>query len=223
MTNVIKFNKEVKVVEQREVLGKDFKMYGTVEEPLLITKDGRVFRINKHTKYYKNGNDGEVVELPYFDWGGYLIVNYKGKTHKVHRLVAECFVENPNNYEQVNHKDGNKKNNLADNLEWCTQQQNTQHAYDNGLAFSKGNSMPKDKNPMYGKRHSEETKKLMSKNRKGYTAHNKKDTKHYASNPATLSTFKRVCEREGYSVEDFERVLHSRGKNNKYLFIKREV
>lgn len=39
MTNVIKFNKEVKVVEQREILGKDFKMYGTVEEPLFLAKD----------------------------------------------------------------------------------------------------------------------------------------------------------------------------------------
>ena len=39
MTNVIKFNKEVQVIEQREVLGKDFKMYGTVEEPLFLAKD----------------------------------------------------------------------------------------------------------------------------------------------------------------------------------------
>ena len=39
MTNVIKFNKEVQVVEQREVLGKDFKMYGTVEEPFFLAKD----------------------------------------------------------------------------------------------------------------------------------------------------------------------------------------
>ncbi|WP_239724539.1 phage antirepressor KilAC domain-containing protein [Mammaliicoccus sp. A-M4] len=39
MTNVIKFKSEVKVVEQREVLGKDFKMYGTVEEPLFLAKD----------------------------------------------------------------------------------------------------------------------------------------------------------------------------------------
>ena len=39
MTNVIKFNKEVQVIEQREVLGKEFKMYGTVEEPLFLAKD----------------------------------------------------------------------------------------------------------------------------------------------------------------------------------------
>lgn len=54
-------------------------------------------------------------------------------TKKVHRLVATAFIRNPNNYEFVNHKDGNKKNNTVDNLEWCTRSYNMRHAYHNGL------------------------------------------------------------------------------------------
>lgn len=47
--------------------------------------------------------------------------NGKGKTYSIHRLVAEHFIPNPNNYKFVNHKDENKYNNSIDNLEWCTQ------------------------------------------------------------------------------------------------------
>ena len=55
---------------------------------------------------------------------GYELVNLKGKTFKVHRLVAEAFVLNNNNYNEVNHKDENKLNNYANNLEWCNRKYN---------------------------------------------------------------------------------------------------
>ena len=45
----------------------------------------------------------------------------------IHRLVAEAFIDNPNNYKEVNHIDSNSRNNRVDNLEWCNRQQNINH------------------------------------------------------------------------------------------------
>lgn len=57
----------------------------------------------------------------------------KSKHRRVHRIVAENFISNPNNFKEVNHIDGNGENNKVDNLEWCDRKHNAKNAKDRGV------------------------------------------------------------------------------------------
>lgn len=92
-------------------------------------------------------------------------INGKSCRFRVNRLVAEHFIPNPDNKTTVNHIDGNKDNNMVDNLEWATLSEQMQHAYKIGL-----------KKPMQGTLH---TVSKLSENdvryiRTHYKAHDKK-------------------------------------------------
>lgn len=76
---------------------------------------------------------GKKLRKISIDPEGYARCHINGKKMRVHRLVASAFIPNPNNLPVVDHLDGNKTNNYVENLRWCTQQENTQAAYDAGL------------------------------------------------------------------------------------------
>lgn len=114
--------------------------------------------VKKITDDYFIDSDGNVYSRPRFKTRGGILkhrmvgprgmqylavkmtINNKKCTQKIHRLLATAFIPNPNNYTQINHKDGNKLNNKLDNLEWCTPSQNIKHAWDTGLQSKKSSS-----------------------------------------------------------------------------------
>lgn len=117
-----------------EEIWKDIKGY---EGFYMVSNKGRVKSVdrkvitrNRWGEVEKNFK-GKIISPTLCKKTGYyhVVLNNsdKGKTFKVHRLVAIAFLENKDNLPQVNHKDENKKNNCVDNLEWCTAKYNSNY------------------------------------------------------------------------------------------------
>lgn len=107
-------------------------IYNDLYIPYIISSYGRLFSINYHSI------TGLVKEIEgRHDKDGYqtATVTFDGiaKTIKLHRFVATMFIDNPENKEQVNHKNGIKDDNHVWNLEWVTNAENMKHARENGL------------------------------------------------------------------------------------------
>lgn len=96
-----------------------------------VTEDGKVWSDNRG-RFLAGGKDKDGYRI--------LVLCNKGErsTKRVHRLVAEAFIPNPDNLPILNHIDGNKTNNCVENLEWCDVSHNTKHAYKLGAICQKG-------------------------------------------------------------------------------------
>jgi len=102
----------------------------------------KVSNTGKVKSFLKNKENGSVL-VPEFARGYPSVGLCDGKRKKtvsIHRLVALAFVPNPHNYNEVNHKDENKQNNNADNLEWCSRAYNMSYKtarFRQGISASK--------------------------------------------------------------------------------------
>ena len=115
-------------------------------------------------KSYHYDKNGKILKLQINEDGYYKVTlnkNKNKKTYSVHRLVAIHFIDNPNNYSEINHKDENKQNNNFENLEWCSRKYNVNY----------GTGRKRQREKMIGKKFSEEHKKKLSKSKNNGNKH----------------------------------------------------
>lgn len=104
---------------------------------LFIVMEKEIWKQIKDTEYFVSNlgnvkNKYDKLMKTRINSHGYHIINIrigtnKPKTIAIHRLVAQAFISNPTGSNVVNHKDGNKLNNVVDNLEWVNVPENTRH------------------------------------------------------------------------------------------------
>ena len=104
-----------------KILPTKFPRY-TVSDTGVVFRDGKALKSHDRGKVTKkNPSRYQAVNISIYDSNGKFAKQIK---YYVHRLVAETFIENPNNLSDIDHKDENKENNHVSNLRWCTRAQN---------------------------------------------------------------------------------------------------
>lgn len=93
----------------------------SVSDTGIVFRDGKELKSHSRGSITKNGTRYQGVNISIYDENGKFVKQIK---YYVHRLVAETFIENPNNLSDVDHIDCNKENNNVDNLRWVTREEN---------------------------------------------------------------------------------------------------
>ena len=173
----------------KQVLVKPIKGW---EDKYLIYSDGRVFSI-RNNKFLK----------PRMFMDGYqrvcLCDDAKRYEYRVHRLVAENFIDNPNDLPQVNHKDFNRSNNYVDNLEWCTNYENVHYSINNNRSG-------------FGNAYSKRTAKGTYSTVKAYTFTNVYNNKSF-----TIIGIKNVAKQFRCSMKNFAAILAKYSNTGAYV------
>ena len=116
------------------------------DERWLPIKDFPGYEVSNRGSVRSQKLKGFFLMQPWKSWDGYnrveLVRNSKRHSKRIHRLVLETFVGDCPDGHQANHKDGQKRNNYVENLEWITPSQNLLHAYANGLKSNAGELNP---------------------------------------------------------------------------------
>lgn len=109
---------------------------------------GRVRTIDRYVKHCRGGKrliKGRILK-PHGCGGGYMQVHFSENGQPairlVHRIIAECFLPNPNNWPEVNHKDNSPRDNNVSNLEWCTRSYNQQYRNKYGISQTEAQGLP---------------------------------------------------------------------------------
>lgn len=127
--------------------------YEDIKEEIRYITDSDNYYISESGKVYINYGNNQFFQKKIQIKAGYYYadIKYNGemKHKRVHRLVAEAFIENSNNLPIVGHKDNNKLNPIKNNLYWTTIQDNTQKAFDDGLQINSKGYEDSQSQPIY--------------------------------------------------------------------------